>query len=441
MKTIDLRGKDILALSEREIGDLLPRASFDTSSARGQVQGLVDDVKLNGDRALIEQTKRFDGIELESIIVPQAKFEEAWDALDNELKEALTQAKNRITKVHSEQVPSEHISILDDANNAVNSGAKITQRYIPVKRVGLYVPGGQAVYPSSVLMNAIPALCAGVKEIYIASPPQKSNNGLPHPTILAACHLLGITACISVGGAGAIAAFAYGTESVKAVDVITGPGNIYVASAKQIVQGIVGVDAIAGPTEIMIIADETANPAFVAADLIGQAEHDELAGSVLVTNSDVLANKVSELLPAMIDKQMSKNRIKTALDGAQSAIMLVNSLEECILIANSYGAEHLEIQTTNPNDIASKINNAGAIFIGDYSPVSLGDYIGGSNHVLPTGGTSRFSSGLGVHAFLRSVQQIEYSKPKLSELQHYINVLANDELLPAHAEAVNERFR
>jgi histidinol dehydrogenase len=428
---------------------MLPRADFDLRKAQEIVKPMLEQVKTEGVQALYRFARQFDQVEQDpakggaGIRVPEATLKQAYDELDPELRDALEEARARITKVHTAQLPARHTCEL-----STTPPATVTQRWFPIRRVGLYVPGGIAVYPSSVLMNAIPALCAGVQELAIVSPPQAqvaggastgAFNGLPHPTILAAAHMLGVKEVYAAGGAGAVGLLTYGVQGVDPVDLITGPGNIYVAAAKQVVQGIVGIDAVAGPTEIAILADETAVPKYVAVDLIGQAEHDPLAGSVLITNSEQLARDVRDQLAQLVPQTKHSERVATALSGQQSAIVLVNCLKDAIAAANAYGAEHLEIQTSAPQEVAEQITNAGAIFVGNYSPVPLGDYIGGSNHVLPTGGASRFSSGLGVQTFLRSVQQIEYSRDALLEVTDHLVALANNEDLPAHGEAVLAR--
>lgn len=430
-------------VSSAEIAQLLPRADFDISTALVQVKPMLERVQQEGESALWEFARTFDGVEQDpnrdgsrgngGVKVPEYKLKEAYDALDEGVKSALEVALERIEKVHREQMPVEHSTVLDE-------GAKVSQRWLPVQRVGLYVPGGLAVYPSSVLMNVIPAKIAGVKSILVASPPQKEFNDLPHPTILAACYMLGVTEVVAAGGAGAVALMAYGVQGIAPVDVITGPGNIYVAAAKQLVQGVVGIDAVAGPTEIGIIASAGANPRYVASDMISQAEHDPFAASVLFTDSPNLLNEVQAELNLQAKHTKHAQRVQQALNGVQSALILVRDLPDAIRLANAYGAEHLEIHTENPAAVARAIDNAGAIFVGSYSPVPLGDYIGGSNHVLPTGGTSRFSSGLSVYAFLRSVQQIEYSKDALSKVAQDLDILAQNENLPAHGEGVRARF-
>jgi histidinol dehydrogenase len=313
--------------------------------------------------------------------------------------------------------------------------------------VGLYVPGGLAVYPSSVIMNVVPALAAGVESIALASPPQKDFGGLPHPTILAAAALLGIDEVYAIGGAQAIAAFAYGVAgeagapALEPVDVVTGPGNIFVATAKRLVKGVVGIDSEAGTTEIAILADSTARPAFVAADLISQAEHDPKAASVLITDSVQLAADVREELELQAASTKHSQRVREALSGPQSGVVLVDNLDQGIAACDAYAAEHLEIMTTDAPAVAARIRNAGAIFVGDYSPVSLGDYCAGSNHVLPTSGTAAFSSGLNVTTFLRAIQVINYSEEALGQVSGHIVSLSGAEDLPAHGDAVTVRFQ
>jgi histidinol dehydrogenase len=341
---------------------------------------------------------------------------------------------SRIRKVHEDQRRS------DKSTNVVDGGV-VTERWIPVDRVGLYVPGGRAVYPSSVLMNVIPAQIADVSSIAVASPPQKEFGGLPHPTILAACALLGIKEVYAIGGAQAIALFAYGMDGLsEKCDLVTGPGNIYVAAAKRALRGVIGIDSEAGPTEIAILADESAIAADVAADLISQAEHDVIAAAVLVTTSTALANEVVKELETRVAATKHSARIQEALSGIQSAIVLVDSIAQGLDVVNAYAAEHLEIQTAKAAEDSLKIRNAGAVFIGRFSPVSLGDYSAGSNHVLPTGGCACHSSGLSVQTFLRGLHFIEYSKQAFVDLVPTVITLANSEDLPAHGEAMSVRL-
>jgi histidinol dehydrogenase len=324
----------------------------------------------------------------------------------------------------------------------VVDGGTVTEKWIPVDRVGLYVPGGRAVYPSSVMMNVVPAQIAKVSSIAVASPPQSEFGGLPHPTILATCALLGISEVYAVGGAQAIALFAYGIDGFcEKCDLVTGPGNIYVAAAKRALRGVIGIDSEAGPTEIAILADDSANPDFVAADLISQAEHDEVAASVLVTDSEELIKNVRDSLERLVPLTMNKDRIRIALTGQQSAFVLVDDLDHGLNVVDAYAAEHLEIHTRNASEVARRVNNAGAIFVGDWSPVSLGDYAAGSNHVLPTGGCACHSSGLSVQSFLRGVHYVEYNETALSEIAQTVITLANSEGLPGHAAAIEIRAK
>ncbi|MCL1899721.1 MAG: histidinol dehydrogenase [Promicromonosporaceae bacterium] len=430
LRTIDLRGRH---LTRRDLLSVMPRPELGVGEALMVVEPIVADVRARGDEALRDLGERFDGVRPESIRVPAATNAAALAGLDPTVRAGLEEAIVRVRKVHTAQVPPEHTTVLAD-------GATVRQRYIPVERVGLYAPGGLAVYPSSVIMNVVAAQAAGVGSIALASPPQREHAGLPHPTILAACALLGVDEVYAVGGAQAVAMFAYGTDSCQPVDVITGPGNVYVAAAKRLVQGVVGIDAEAGPTEIAVLADDTADPGHVALDLISQAEHDPLAASVLVTPSAALAAAVTAAVADLAPRTKHAERVAVALSGPQSAIVLVDDLEQGIAVVDAYGAEHLELICQGAAEIAERITSAGAIFVGPYSPVSLGDYMAGSNHVLPTGGTARFASALSVLSFLKSVQVIEYSRDALAELHERIVAVANDEDLPAHGEAISGRF-
>ena len=383
---------------------------------------------------LIALAQEFDGVTPASIRVPQSALDTALAELDPAIRAALEVSAERIRKVHKDQVRA-------DTRTSVVDGGTVTEKWIPVDRVGLYVPGGRAVYPSSVLMNVIPAQIAKVSSIAVASPPQKEFGGLPHPTILATCALLGITEVYAVGGAQAIALFAYGMKGVaQKCDLVTGPGNIYVAAAKRALRGVIGIDSEAGPTEIAILADETALAADVAADLISQAEHDVIAAAVLVTTSIQLAKDVEAELEKRVAATKHSERIRTALTGIQSAIALVDSIEQGLDVVNAYAAEHLEIQTRNAGRDAQQVRNAGAVFIGRFSPVSLGDYSAGSNHVLPTGGCACHSSGLSVQTFLRGLHFIEYDKKAFTEILDTVVTLANSEDLPAHGEAMTARL-
>ena len=383
---------------------------------------------------MLDLCEEFDGTRPKSIRVPISEITSALDSLDPEVRKALEEAIRRVTKAHTDQLRSEIFTQVVD-------GGGVTHKLIPVDRVGLYVPGCRAVYPSSVIMNVVPAQIAKVASIAVASPPQSENGGLPNKTILATCALLGITEVYAIGGAQAIAMFAYGVEGVcENVDVITGPGNIYVAAAKRALRGLVGIDSEAGPTEVAIVADQSAKANEVAADLISQAEHDVIAAAILITDSPQLADAVKIELGEKVAKTKHQDRIRSALSGKQSAIVLVDSIAQGVDVANAYAAEHLEIQTVNSKEVSKQIRNAGAVFIGRFTPVSLGDYSAGSNHVLPTGGCACHSSGLSVQTFLKGVSFIEYNESAFTEIAANVITLANSEDLPAHGEAMSARF-
>jgi histidinol dehydrogenase len=431
IRTVDLRGK---ALSKTGYISQLPRASFNIDQALELIQPILQRVKNGTELDLIELAQEFDGIRPTAIRVAQADLDSALQKLDPKVRAALELSIGRIKKVHNDQVRSEKTTTLVE-------GATVTEKWIPVDRVGLYVPGGRAVYPSSVMMNVIPAQIAKVRSIAVASPPQKEFGGLPHPTILATCALLGVTEVYAVGGAQAIALFAYGMEGVcEKVDLVTGPGNIYVAAAKRALRGLIGIDSEAGPTEIAILADSTALPSDVAADLISQAEHDVIAAAILVTDSLQLAEKTADELKVRVAATKHSDRIRQALSGVQSAIVLVDDINQGIDVVNAYAAEHLEIQCSDARQVSTKIRNAGAVFIGRFTPVSLGDYSAGSNHVLPTGGCACHSSGLSVQSFLRGLHFVEYSRDAFSQIAETVVTLANAEDLPAHGEAMLARF-
>jgi histidinol dehydrogenase len=431
IRTLDLRGQ---ALTKSGYQRAIPRAVLDIATAMQSVAPILERVK-NGDEAeLLKLAEEFDGVRPQSIRIKQSDLDSALANLDPAVRKALELSISRIRKVHEDQRRS-------DKTTKVVDGGVVTERWIPVDRVGLYVPGGRAVYPSSVLMNVIPAQIAEVSSIAVASPPQKEFGGLPHPTILAACALLGIKEVYAIGGAQAIALFAYGMDGLsEKCDLVTGPGNIYVAAAKRALRGVIGIDSEAGPTEIAILADESAIAADVAADLISQAEHDVIAAAVLVTTSTALANEVVKELETRVAATKHSARIQEALSGIQSAIVLVDSIAQGLDVVNAYAAEHLEIQTANAAEDSLKIRNAGAVFIGRFSPVSLGDYSAGSNHVLPTGGCACHSSGLSVQTFLRGLHFIEYSKQAFVDLVPTVITLANSEDLPAHGEAMSVRL-
>lgn len=431
IRRVDLRGE---RHSKAGYQELLPRATLDVNEAMALIQPILTRVKEGTPEDLFALAQEFDGIRPPSLRVPQSALDNALAALDPAIRTALEISIERIRQVHNDQIRSGHTTTVVD-------GGVVTQMWVPVDRVGLYVPGGRAVYPSSVMMNVIPAQIARVESIAVASPPQKDFDGLPHPTILATCALLGITEVYAVGGAQAIALFAYGMKDLcEKCDLVTGPGNIYVAAAKRALRGIIGIDSEAGPTEIAIVADESADPRNVAADLISQAEHDIIAAAVLVTPSLELAEAVERELERQVPLTKHFERIRTALSGVQSAIAIVDDISHAIDVVNAYAAEHLEIQTRNAREDSAKIKNAGAVFIGPFSPVSLGDYSAGSNHVLPTGGCACHSSGLSVATFLRGLHFIEYGEQAFRDIAPTVITLANAEDLPAHGQAMSVRL-
>jgi histidinol dehydrogenase len=419
------------AITAELVSEMIPRAEISIESVLPAVTQIIAEAR-TGESAILDQCERFDGVRPTSLRVPKAALEQALTDLEPTLRQAIELAIERVRIVSAANLPQATVTTLAGS-------ATVSQRWQPISAVGLYVPGGKAVYPSSVVMNVVPAQVAQVGRIAIASPPQ--SNGLPHPTVLAAAALLGVDEVYSVGGASAVAAFAYGVPGVlEPVKLVTGPGNIFVAAAKRALRGVIGIDSEAGPTEVMIIADETANPKLLAADLISQAEHDENAAAVLVTTSIDTAYRVNAELESQLAQTKNRERATVALGGKQSATLVVSDLDSAVAIANHYATEHLELHTADPAQLARQITDAGAIFIGENSPVSLGDYLAGSNHVLPTGGAAHFSSGLGVHTFLRPQQLIEYSKPALFEVAESIQVFAAAEGLDAHGDAVRLRF-
>ncbi|WP_164702008.1 histidinol dehydrogenase [Modestobacter sp. KNN46-3] len=430
LSRIDLRGPALPG--PRELAQLLPRAGVDIDSVLDVVRPICDDVRLRGAEAVREITARLDGVDVPDMAVPQAALDEALATVDPAVRAALEESIRRVRIVHADQRRT-------DVTTDVVRGGTVTERWVPVRRVGLYVPGGLAPLLSSVVMNVVPAQLAGVTSIAVASPPQRDNGGLPDPGVLAACALLGVTEVYAVGGAQAIAVFGYGAGSCAPVDLVTGPGNVYTTAAKRLLRGLIGIDSEAGPTEVAVLADDTADPVHVAADLISQAEHDPLAGAVLVTTSEELADAVGELLPAQVAATKHSDRITTALGGTQSGIVLVDDLDAGLAVVDAYAAEHLEIQTRDAREVAMRVRNAGAVFVGPWAPVSLGDYAAGSNHVLPTGGCARHSSGLSVQTFLRGIHVVEYDEQALAEVAGHIDALAGAEDLPAHAAAVRAR--
>ncbi len=441
MRHIDLRGS---SLSARELRGRMPRAELGVEAALTQVRPIIDDVAARGASALRDLGERFDGVRVDDLRVDATALAEALAALDPAVKAALEESVRRARLVHADQRRTQTTTVVAD-------GGTVTERWVPVDRVGLYVPGGLAVYPSSVVMNVVPAQVAGVPSVAVASPPQREYGGLPHPTILAACALLGVDEVYAVGGAQAVAMFAHGaveTEGPRTaevvcepVDLVTGPGNVYVAAAKRLLRGLIGIDAEAGTTEIAVLADSTADPVHVAFDLVSQAEHDPNAASVLVTDSTELADAVADELARVVSATKHTERVRTALSGPQSAVVLVDDMEAGLRVVDAYAAEHLEIQTADAAALAARVRNAGAVFVGPWSPVSLGDYCAGSNHVLPTGGCASHSSGLSVQTFLRGIHVVEYDRAALAEVADHVVVLAAAEDLPAHGDAVTSRFR
>jgi histidinol dehydrogenase len=440
IRRLDLRGQP---LHSRALRGVVPRAALDVEHAVEQVRPIVAQVREGGAEALLALGERFDGVRPPSIRVPAAALARALEQLDPAVRAALGESIRRARLVHSEQRRRDHTTV-------VAAGGTVTERWVPVGRVGLYVPGGLAVYPSSVVMNVVPAQEAGVGSIAVSSPPQRDNpagfEGLPNPVILAACALLEVEEVYAVGGAQAVAMFAYGAADAGGItvcepaDLVTGPGNIWVAAAKRLLKGVIGIDAEAGPTEIAILADDSADPAHVAADLISQAEHDPMAAAVLVTDSEQFAAAVEAELARQVAATKHAERITTALAGPQSGIVLVDDVEAGLQVVDAYAAEHLEVQTRDADAVAARVTNAGAIFVGPWSPVSLGDYCAGSNHVLPTGGCACHSSGLSVQSFLRGIHVVSYGRQALAEVAGHVVTLANAEDLPAHGQAVQARF-
>ena len=411
---------------------------MDVADAGERIRPILDDVRTEGATAVMRWTEQLDGVRPPSLRVPAERLQQAADELEPAVRAALLEAIARTRKVHADQRRL-------DTTTVVVPGGTVTERWLPVDRVGLYVPGGRAVYPSSVIMNVVPAQIAGVASLAVVSPPQRDFGGLPHPTILAACALLGVDEVYAVGGAQAVAMLAYGVdlpdgERCEPVDLVTGPGNIYVTAAKRALQGVIGIDSEAGPTEVLILADDTADPAHVAADLISQAEHDVVAAAVLVTDSEALADAVEAQVAGQVAATKHVERVSEALAGAQSAILLVDDLEVGLRVVDAYAAEHLEIHTRDAREWAMRVRNAGAIFVGTYSPVSLGDYAAGSNHVLPTAGSARHSSGLSVQSFLRGIHVVEYDENALRDVAPHVLALSSAEDLPGHGDAIRIRL-
>ena len=432
IRRIDLRGS--ARTGAVDYRSALPRAEANVEAALDVVRPICAAVRERGADAVREFSAKFDGVQQDDIAVPVAALGAALDALDPAVRTALEESVRRLRRTCEAELESEVVT-------SVVPGGTVTRRVVPVARVGLYVPGGIAPLVSSVVMNVVPAQVAGVESIALSSSPRADNGGLPHPSVLAACALLGVEEVYAVGGAQAVAMFGYGAGPCRPVDLVTGPGNIYTVSAKRLLKGVVGIDSEAGPTEIAVLADDTADPAHVAADLVSQAEHDPMAASVLVTSSELLADEVE----AEVDKQVSvarhADRIRTALSGSQSGVVLVADLEQGLAVVDAYAAEHLEIQARDASRLAARVRNAGAVFVGANTPVSLGDYCAGSNHVLPTGGSAAHASGLSVRSFCKAVQVVEFTEAALRDVAHRVSSLAEAEDLPAHAAAVRARVR
>lgn len=432
MRTIDLRGRE---LSPADMLAAVPRAAQARAEALDTAARIVDDVRERGEAALREQAERFDRVTGHDLRVPASHIDEALAGLEPEVRAALEEAIRRVRTASEAQIPAPQVT-------RIGPGATITQRWQPVQRVGVYIPGGKAVYPSSVIMNVVPAQVAGVAQIALASPPQSDQDGRIHPTILAAAGLLGVTEVYAMGGAGAIGAFAHGVAGIglDPVDVVSGPGNNYVASAKRAVAGVVGTDSEAGATEILVVADAAADARLIAADLVSQAEHDEQASAVLVTDSDELAGAVAQEVERQAAATRHATRVAAALSGPQSAIVLVDDRAMATAFSNAYAPEHLELHLSDAETASDSFTSAGAVFVGDQTPVSLGDYMAGSNHVLPTGGQARYAPGLGAYTFLRPQQVISYDRDALAAVRAGVVALANTEVLPAHGEAIEARF-
>ena len=436
LSVTDLRPLDT---ATADLSRIIPRANVDVSSVVPVVAPIIEQVRHGGEPTLLELAERFDGVRPPALRVPAEALEAALAGLDPRVRAALEESIRRARLVHDAQHPQ-------DSTVELGEGAVVENHWIPVGRVGLYVPGGRAVYPSSVVMNVVPAQAAGVGSLAVTSPPQRDHGGLPHPTVLAACALLGVDEVYAAGGAQAVAMLAHGVQDddggwlCAPVDLVTGPGNVYVAAAKRALQGVIGVDAEAGPSEIAVIADGTARADWVAADLISQAEHDPLAASVLITDSEDLLRDVQAAIEAQVPGAFHEEQIREALTGPQSGVLLVRDMDQAVEVSDRYATEHLEIQTRDPEALVGRIRNAGAVFVGPHAPVPLGDYSAGSNHVLPTSGTARHSSGLNTVTFLRLQQRIRYTETGLKEVADGIGVLAEDERLPAHGAAIRARF-
>ncbi|MFF2879212.1 histidinol dehydrogenase [Gottfriedia sp. NPDC057991] len=422
---------EILSINHKseKLESIINRTNLPTVEITKSVEKILLNVKENGDEAVRRYSLIYDEVKLKNFEVSEDEFNEALEQSDKSLVNALIEAKKNIETYHEKQ--------LQDGYKINDKNSYVQQLINPIERVGVYIPGGKAAYPSTVLMNVIPAKIAGVKEIVIVTPPNKE--GKIKPSILVAAKLAGVTKVLKIGGAQAIGALAYGTESIEKVDKIVGPGNIYVALAKKSVSGIVGIDMVAGPTEVVILADETANPRFIAADLMAQAEHDEMASSIVITNSEEFALKIQEEIPNLLEEQPRKEIIKSSFEN-YGAMIVVKTIEEGIELVNKLAPEHLELMIKNPESIVHKVKNAGAIFLGDYTPEPVGDYFAGTNHTLPTSGTARFTSPLNVNDFQKKTSVVYYNKAALSEARKHIEVIAEEEGLFGHGKAISIRF-
>ncbi len=429
IRRIDLRG----AATPVDYRSVVPRAVLDVEAATHQVAPIIEAVRTRGVEAIQELSARFDGVAPEHVRVPQETLARALDDLAPAIRAGLEESIRRLRVTCEAERET-------DVTTTLAPGATVTHRLVPVDRVGLYVPGGLAPLVSSVVMNVVPAQVAGVGSIALASSPQQAYGGLPDPSIMAACALLGVDEVYAVGGAQAIAMFAHGAGECRPVDLVTGPGNIYVVAAKRLLRGVVGIDSEAGPTEIAVLADDTADASYVASDMVSQAEHDPMAASVLVTPSERLADEVEAELDKQVFATKHTERIRTALGGQQSAIVLVDDVTQGLAVVNGYAAEHLEIQTADAAGVAARVRNAGAVFVGSFAPVSLGDYAAGSNHVLPTAGCACHSSGLSVRSFLKAVHVVDYTREALVEVAGHVMTLADAEDLPGHGAAVRIRL-
>lgn len=429
IRRIDLRSTQRGAV---DYSAVLPRADFDVEAATHQVRPTLEAVRTRGVEAVVELTERFDGVRLTDLAVPADALEQALADLDPAVRAALDESIRRLRQTCAADLE-------DDTVIEVAPGAVVTHRSVPVDRVGLYVPGGTAPLVSTVVMNVVPAQVAGVGSIALSAPPTGAT-GLPDPAILAACALLGVEEVYAVGGAQAIAMFAYGAGPCRRVDMVIGPGNLYVTAAKRLLRGVVGIDSEAGPSEIAILADDTADAAYVAADLLTEAEHGGTSASVLVTDSATLADDVEAELTKQVAVTRHRDRIGDALAGQQSAIVLVDDIDHGLEVANAYACEHLEIHTRDARAVAARVRNAGAVFVGPWSPVAVGDYCAGSNHVLPTGGCACHSSGLSVRSFLKQMHIVDYTREALEEVAGHVVALAEAEDLPGHGAGVSTRF-